>query len=648
MQDSCSFSEKFCCVCGNFFIELTKFTWAPKIEGIAGDVSDVTEVDKTRVKEVKMKNANKTILFAVTASVSLGFLNRQLRLLGERGWKTIVVSAPTLVEQLEKFAAQEGAIAFPVPLCREIKPITDITALWRIYQTIRKVRPKVVNVGTPKAGLLGGIAALLSSVPIRIYTLHGLRLETVTGAKRRLLIATERLAMACAHRVVCVSPSLRDRVHELRLAPAHKTVVLGAGSVNGIRMPDQATVHPQSELYRAALDLPAGTPVVGFVGRFTRDKGIAELLTAYQLVRAQRPEAKLLLVGDFEEGDPVAQALRREIETDPGVIRAGFVPDVTAYYPLMNVLALPTYREGLGLAILEAAALGVPAVTTDATGARDAVQPGITGWRVPVGDAQALALALLEALDQPMEAVRRGLAGQQWVRHHFSPEVVQERWADYYDELMEWRRLSRQNPEKRLFDLLIAGAGLIILSVPLAVLAGLVRSKLGSPVLFKQIRPGLSGQPFTMYKFRTMTDERGSDGELLPDGARITDFGKFLRATSLDELPGLVNVFLGHMSLVGPRPLLLRYTAFFTAEEARRLSVRPGITGWAQINGRNTVSWDERLSLDVWYVDNRSFMLDLRILWLTVLKVFKRQGVIVDPESLMQNLDEERRIRSIS
>ena len=582
-----------------------------------------------------MKHQDKTIFFVVTASISLGFLNRQLQQLKRRGWRTAVASAPTVPGQLEQFAQREEAEAHVVAMEREISPRADALALWQLVQTVRKVRPDVVNVGTPKAGLLGGLAGVMSRVPVRIYTLHGLRLETVTGARRHLLLAAERLAMACAHRVVCVSPSLRDRVHELRLAPAHKTVVLGAGSVNGIRIPDQATVHPQSELYRAALDLPAGTPVVGFVGRFTRDKGIAELLSAYQLVRAQRPEAKLLLVGDFEEGDPVAQALRREIETDPGVIRAGFVPDVTAYYPLMNVLALPTYREGLGLAILEAAALGVPAVTTDATGARDAMQPGITGWRVPVGDAQALASALLEALDQPTEAVRRGLAGQQWVRQQFSPEVVQERWADYYDELMEWRRLSRQNPEKRLFDLLIAGAGLIILSVPLAVLAGLVRSKLGSPVLFKQIRPGLSGQPFTMYKFRTMTDERGLDGELLPDGVRLTDFGKFLRATSLDELPELLNVLRGEMSLVGPRPLLTAYLPLYSQIQARRHEVRPGITGWAQVNGRNALSWEEKFEHDVWYVDHRSLALDFHILLLTVQKVFKREGISAQGEATM-------------
>jgi len=188
---------------------------------------------------------------------------------------------------------------------------------------------------------------------------------------------------------------------------------------------------------------------------------------------------------------------------------------------------------------------------------------------------------------------------------------------------------------KRLFDLVLTVVGLMALALPLLMLTWLVRHKLGRPVFFRQIRPGLNGQPFQMLKFRTMTDERGPDGALLPDAVRITPFGRWLRATSLDELPELWNVLKGDMSLVGPRPLLMEYLPLYTPEQARRHEVRPGITGWAQVNGRNAIGWDDKFRLDVWYVDNRSLWLDIKILWLTVKKVLLRDGISAAGEATM-------------
>lgn len=188
---------------------------------------------------------------------------------------------------------------------------------------------------------------------------------------------------------------------------------------------------------------------------------------------------------------------------------------------------------------------------------------------------------------------------------------------------------------KRLFDILTALLLMLALAVPLLLLACLVRAFLGRSVLFRQVRPGINGKPFMMVKFRTMTDERDARGELLPDVQRLTALGRFLRATSLDELPELWNVLRGEMSLVGPRPLLMEYLPLYTPEQARRHEVRPGITGWAQVNGRNTVSWEERFKLDVWYVDNHTLWLDLRILWLTVRKVLLREGISAEGEATM-------------
>ena len=188
---------------------------------------------------------------------------------------------------------------------------------------------------------------------------------------------------------------------------------------------------------------------------------------------------------------------------------------------------------------------------------------------------------------------------------------------------------------RRFFDLSVTLLALLLLALPLLLLALLVRAKLGSPVFFRQTRPGLHGKPFEMVKFRTMTDARDAQGELLPDSERLPPFGRFLRSSSLDELPELWNVLKGEMSLVGPRPLLMEYLPLYTPQQYRRHEVRPGVTGWAQVNGRNAISWEEKFALDVWYVENQSFWLDVKILFLTVKKVLVKDGINAAGEATM-------------
>lgn len=188
---------------------------------------------------------------------------------------------------------------------------------------------------------------------------------------------------------------------------------------------------------------------------------------------------------------------------------------------------------------------------------------------------------------------------------------------------------------KRIFDISVSVVTLLLLAPVMALVAWQIRRRLGSPVLFRQVRPGLNGKPFKMVKFRTMRDAVDAQGNPLPDSERLTPFGTFLRSTSLDELPELWNVLKGDMSLVGPRPLLMEYLPLYSPEQYRRHEVRPGVTGWAQVNGRNALSWEEKFKLDVWYVDNRSFWLDLKILLLTIKKVFIREGISGEGEATM-------------
>ena len=196
---------------------------------------------------------------------------------------------------------------------------------------------------------------------------------------------------------------------------------------------------------------------------------------------------------------------------------------------------------------------------------------------------------------------------------------------------------------KRLVDIIVAVVGLLLLSPVLIIVAYLIRREMGSPVLFRQARPGIHGRPFQMIKFRTMRDAVDEEGNTLPDSERLTKLGRFLRSSSLDELPELWNVLKGDMSLVGPRPLLMEYLPLYSPEQARRHEVRPGITGWAQVNGRNAITWDKKFELDIWYVDNRSLWLDLKIIWLTIRKVFRREGISATGEATMPKFTGEKK-----
>jgi lipopolysaccharide/colanic/teichoic acid biosynthesis glycosyltransferase len=279
-------------------------------------------------------------------------------------------------------------------------------------------------------------------------------------------------------------------------------------------------------------------------------------------------------------------------------------------------------------------------VTTNATGAVDSVQNGITGFIVPVKDVKALTEAIDTLLRNPTMRADMGHAGRKWMEQAFRPETIWQAHADMYREMLEAHSQRRHQRRagviaKRAFDLLVATVALITLSPLLALIALVVGIFLGSPVLFRQIRPGYKAHPFTCLKFRTMTDERDTQGLRLSDAERLTPLGRFLRGTSLDELPELINVILGEMSLVGPRPLLTKYLDRYTPEQMRRHDAKPGITGWAQVNGRNTSSWEQKFADDIWYVENRSFWLDLKILALTPWKTLKREGVSKDGHATM-------------
>ena len=355
------------------------------------------------------------IVVGITSPQTCLVLGGRLRTLREAGFRVTLVSSPGAL--LTHTAAQEGVESVAIPMRREIAPLADLVSLARLWWLLYRLKPEMTEFSTPKAGLLGSMAALLCGVPTRVYFLRGLKLETCTGVKRRILLAAERLASACSHVVLCNSDSLRNQALALRVAPEAKLRLLGSGSSNGV---DVERFSPGPGILRARLGLPPDAPVVGFVGRLTRDKGLPELVEAFDAILAARPQAHLLLVGWFDASeDALDRGLRSRIKNHPHIHMTGFVADTAPYYRVMDVMVLPTWREGFPNVVLEAAASGIPVVTTLCTGSRDSVVPEVTGLLIPPGYPVAIFEAVLHLLRNPERRSRMGEAARAWVLENY-------------------------------------------------------------------------------------------------------------------------------------------------------------------------------------------------------------------------------------
>ena len=372
-------------------------------------------------------NSNRPrLVLAVNSSIALGFLQGQPEYFQNSGFD-VTVLCPERHSGEWEVARPENVRCLQVPMEREIAPVQDLHTVRHLLGIFRELRPTVTNVGTPKAGLLGGFAAWITRVPCRFYTLHGLRFETTTGLKRKILIFAERLACRFAHRVVCVSQSVRQNAIASGLVDRKKTIVFGAGSCNGLdasrfaRTPERAK---QAAELRCRLGIPPDAQVALFVGRLTYDKGICELLQAFLQIENCFPRLRLLLVGSFEGGDVLPVDVRNRLETHTSVILAGPVSDPVPYYTLADVLILPSHREGLPTVILEGHAAGKPVIGASATGIVDLLVDGETGLLFPVGDASALAQAMRRILEDKVLANKLALAGQQQVKRNFRQELI--------------------------------------------------------------------------------------------------------------------------------------------------------------------------------------------------------------------------------
>ena len=534
-----------------------------------------------------------------------------------------------------------------VPLRRRINPLVHIVPLWLLYRLMRRERFVLVNAHSPIAAAVGRLAGWLARVPLIIYTVHGFYFhDNMPRWKRRAFIALEWLLGRITDRFMFVSDE--DRQTALREGIAANAAA-SATIYNGV---DLEAYLPKSSggaaldaaRLRSQLRLPEGAPIVGIVGRVVKEKGYLEFAKMAKLVAASHNDVHFLVVGDAlpSDRDGIVRELRKRVKAADLEERfrfTGFTDHVSDYLQLMNIFVLPSYREGFPRSVLEAMSCGLPVVATDIRGCREAVVDDETGLLVPPRNGAALARAVELLLRDPGLSARLGSAGRERAVRRYDQRLVQTRFVDFIQDALAPKSpaqaMTKPRQLQRFFDAIVAGIGAILLAPLMIAIAAVIRLNLGASPVFAQRRVGLDAGFFTIYKFRTMTDTRDEEGNLLPDEQRLTALGTFLRSTSLDELPQFWNVLRGDMSLVGPRPLLPEYLPRYTEFQRRRHEVRPGITGWVQVNGRNNLTWEQKFEMDVWYVDHCSVWLDLKILWQTVAKVFRRDGITQTGQATM-------------
>lgn len=376
-----------------------------------------------------------SVAHVMTAAVSLGFLRGQVAFIKKRGIEIHAIASPG--DALEAFGEREEISVYPVEMPRQITPLADLAALRGLVAVLRRIRPDIVHAHTPKGGLLGMLAAWLVRAPVRIYHMRGLPFVSASGAKRRLLRSTEIVSCRLSHQVLCVSHSLREVAIAERLCPASKIKVLAGGSGNGVdaagrfdpgRLPEDA-----GQQRRDSLGIPGDAVVIGFVGRIVRDKGLHELAEAWTALREEFPALHLVVVGPFEPQDPLSPEVARLLHEDERIHLTGPVIDIPTIYAAVDIVALPTYREGLPNVPLEAAAMCKPVVATRIPGCVDAIADGETGILVRPRDGQALATALRQYVADPALRSQHGQAGRRRVLRNFRQETI---WEALYQEYL--------------------------------------------------------------------------------------------------------------------------------------------------------------------------------------------------------------------
>ncbi len=544
-----------------------------------------------------------------------------------------------------------GYIVHTITIERRINPVSNFRSLWHLYRLMKKEQFDIIHVHTPVAAALGRIAAWAARMPLIIYTAHGFYFHgNMPRWLRRFIIWMEKLL--CSVTDLVFTQSQEDAVTAVKESICSQDKVLWIG--NGV---DTArfTFEPGHDGTRESFGLRTEDKVVGFVGRLIREKGVLELIEAMKLVAKAIPDAKLLIVGDALSSDrdrKAKQAIVRLAAQDglaSRVLFTGLVEDIPRVLAAIDLVVLPSHREGMPRSIIEAMASGKPVIATNIRGCREEVVPGSTGLLVSVGDSKALAEAIISLLENPELAHRMGVEGRRRACKYFDESIVLDRQVAAYSELTQ-KKLSHQTIRgkrmgqrriqlwlKRVMDISISSIALALLCIPFLVIAILIKSDSPGTVFFRQERIGKWEKPFRIWKFRTMVENATNQGLGLvaaKDDFRITRVGKILRRWGIDELPQIINVLRGEMSIVGPRPALCYPVKQYDDFYRQRFRAKPGVTGLSVVKGRNLLPWEERIKLDVQYVNNLSLWQDLIIILRTLWVVLVTHEGVYGPDGI--------------
>lgn len=382
-----------------------------------------------------MRKKRYKIIHMVTSPGSVGLMKGQLSFLKDAGYDVTVIASPG--ERLNEASKKEGFKVKAISMERTISPFKDLLALLRVIFYFMQARPSVCNAGTPKAGLIGMLAAWVTRVPFKVYTIRGLPFEGAHGIKRKILILTEKVACACADKVICISPSILDKAIDYKLTSKDKTVIFGSGSSNGLQL-DNYVYNKDIELkvkeIRKKHQLESYKFIIGYVGRINNFKGVEELVKAFELLQEKYQDIALMIIGNKETKDPISSEIEQRIRNNPHIIEVGYVNDPIPYYYLMDILAFPTYREGFGNVSIEAQAVGTPVVITNATGVIDTVVDQETGFLVNVKDVDGLKEAIEKFIADQSLISTMGKKAKARVFKEFDSRIIWEGIDRLYKE----------------------------------------------------------------------------------------------------------------------------------------------------------------------------------------------------------------------
>lgn len=559
----------------------------------------------------------KVVVLASLAYSLLNFRRTLLETMVKAGHK-VIACAPEDDRELAAELAAMGVRYQHIPMQRANRnPFADLRTLWRYIGLLRTERPDIVLAYTQKPIIYGGIATRIVG-NIRFFAMvSGLGYAfTDDGGRARSLLrgivrTLYRLGVKRAENIFVFNSDDRGEMTRHGILRSGQTVTQVPGS--GIDITKFG-----------AQPLPDGQPVFLMIARLLRDKGLYEYVEAARRVRRERPEVRFRLLGQLDANP--ASISRAELDSwiaEGAIDYLGETADVRPYLADATVYVLPSYREGLPRTVLEAMATGRAIITTDAPGCREPVIEGDNGFLVPVRDPAALAEAMIRFVHQPSLAASMGqrsrqLAEELYDVHRVNAKLLAAMSLDGKTQPQTAPQIVRAHAGRRFFDVVFSALALVPALPLMGLIALTIAVTMGRPVLFQQERMGSNGHAFRLIKFRTMRHIRDDSGQLLPDEKRLTGIGRLLRRTRLDELPELWNILKGDMSLIGPRPLLAETVTAMGDKGLRRMAIRPGLTGWAQVNGNTRLSDADKLALDLWYIENASFRLDVSIIVKTI------------------------------